>query len=315
MNATERVDDVPNANLAVQELAVGASVELTPRQLSETDVLTRLLPRGATVYVPFPPKAERGQTIEACSRVLEAGMQPVAHLPARSLEGPRQLAAWLADLADVGVDSLLLVAGDGAPRGPFADTLGVLDSGLLGEFGFRRLGVAAYPEGHHAIADDALERALWHKAQYAAETGSEMWIVTQFVFSPEPALAWLRRLRDAGPRLPVRIGMTGPAKVSTLLSYAARCGVGVSASALARRPSIARLLRGWSPNAVVRGLARERTRDPKTPVAGIHLFTFGGLTVAAEWLRRRRMVGGQEPADGRYGELLQFPAVRGSEPA
>ena len=309
MNAAGRAEGVPNADSVVQELAVGASVEVTPRQLPATDALARLLPRGATVYVPFPPKARRGQTVEACSRLLEAGMQPVAHLPARSLEGPRELAAWLTNLADVGVDSLMLVAGDGAPKGPFPDTLGVLDSGLLGEFGFRRLGVTAYPEGHPAIAADALERALWYKAEYAAETGTEMWIVTQFVFSPEPALAWLRKLRDVGPRLPVRIGMPGPAKASTLLAYAARCGVGVSAKALSRRPAVARMLGGWSPNAVVRGLARERVQDPTTPVAGIHLFTFGGLTAAAEWLRRRRMVGGQEPEAGRYGELLQFPTA------
>ena len=304
MKAARRAEDVPNAGSVVQELAVGASVEVTPRQLQATPVLARLLPRGATVYVPFPPKARRSQTIEACGRLLEAGMQPVAHLPARSLEGARELAAWLTELADVGVDSLMLVAGDRTPQGPFSDTLDVLDSGLLGEFGFRRLGITAYPEGHPAIADDALERALRYKAEYAAETGTEMWIVTQFVFSPEPALAWLRKLRRAGPRLPVRIGMPAPARASTLLAYAARCGVGVSAKALSRRQAAARMLGGWSPNAVVRGLARHRIRDPSTPLAGIHLFTFGGLTAAAEWLRRRRTLEGQEPEDGRYGELL-----------
>lgn len=309
MNAAGRAEGVPNADSVMQELAVGASVEVMPRQLPATDALARLLPRGATVYVPFPPKARRGQTIEACARLLQAGMQPVAHLPARSLEGPRELASWLTGLADAGVDSLMLVAGDGTPKGPFPDTLGVLDSGLLAEFGFRRLGVTAYPEGHPTIAGDALERALWYKAEYAAETGTEMWVVTQFVFSPEPALAWLRKLRDVGPRLPVRIGMPGPAKASTLLAYAARCGVGVSAKALSRRPAVARMLGGWSPNAVVRGLARERAGDAKTPLAGIHLFAFGGLTAAAEWLRRQRRVGGQEPEGGRYGELLQFPTT------
>ena len=313
MNAAGRAEGVSNADSVMQELAVGASVEVTPRQLPAADALARLLPRGATVYIPFPPKARRGQTIEACARLLEAGMQPVAHLPARSLEGARELAAWLRGLADVGVDSLMLVAGDGTPKGPFPDTLGVLDSGLLGEFGFRRLGITAYPEGHPAIADDALERALWYKAEYAAETGTEMWIVTQFVFSPEPALAWLGRLRDVGPRLPVRVGMPGPAKASTLVAYAARCGVGVSAKALSRRPAVARMLGGWSPNAVVRGLARERARDPKTPLAGIHLYTFGGLTATAEWLRRRRRIGGQEPEGGRYGELLQFPTADSPE--
>ena len=298
---------------AMRDLAVGASVEAMPRQLPAGEALGRLLPRGATVYVPFPPKARRSATVAACKRLREAGMQPVPHVPARGLTDERQLAAWLDDLAGAGVDSLMLVAGDGVPKGPYTDTLDALGSGLLAEFGFRRLGITAYPEGHPAITDDALRRALDQKADYAAATGTEMWIVTQFVFSPEPALDLLRKMRDRGPRLPVRIGMPGPTKARTLLAYAARCGVGTSAKALSARPAIARMLGGWSPNAVARALARERGRDSNTPLAGIHLFAFGGLTATAEWLRRQRMVDGREPADGRYGELLPFPSQgRGS---
>ena len=306
MNAERRES---NAADMLRHLAIGASVEAMPRQLPATDALRRLLPRGATVYVPFPPNTRRDETVAACVRLLEAGMQPVAHLPARGLAGAQELAAWLSDLADAGVDSLMLVAGDGVPKGPYADTLDVLASGLLHEFGFQRLGITAYPDGHPTIADAALERALAEKAEYAATHGAEMWIVTQFVFSPEPALRLLRKMRDHGPMLPVRIGMPGPVKASTLLAYAARCGVGVSAKALARKPRVARMLGGWSPNALARGLARERVEDRATPLAGIHLFAFGGLTAAAEWLRRRRVVAGQEPTGGRYGELLPFPEL------
>lgn len=293
---------------AMRDLAVGASVEAMPRQLPAGDALRRLLPRGAAVYVPFPPKACRSATVAACKRLREAGMQPVPHVPARGLTDERQLSAWLGDLADAGVDSLMLVAGDGVPKGPYADTLDMLGSGLLAEFGFRRLGITAYPEGHPSIADDVLRRALDRKAEYAAATGTEVWIVTQFVFSPEPALDLLRKMRDQGPRLPVRIGMPGPTKARTLLAYAARCGVGTSAKALSARPAIARMLGGWSPNAVARAMAQERARDSNTLLAGIHLFAFGGLAAAAEWLRRQRTVDGREPADGRYGELLPFPS-------
>ena len=310
MSALPHIEVAPSGAAAtLRDLAVGASVEAMPRQLPSGGGLGRVLPRGATVYVPFPPKARRSATVAACKQLVEARMQPVPHLPARCLADARQLARWLGDLAEAGVDSLMLVAGDGVPKGPYADTLDVLDSGLLTDFGFRRLGITAYPEGHPAIADDALGRALHRKAEYAAATNTEMWIVTQFVFSPEPALDLLRRMRDEGPGLPVRIGMPGPTKAHTLLAYAARCGVGTSAKALSARPAIARMLGGWSPNAVARALARERFEHPSTPLAGIHLFAFGGLAAAAEWLRRRRMVDGREPAGGRYGELLPFPGL------
>lgn len=314
MSAMPHIDNLASGEArTLRDLAVGASVEAMPRQLPPGDALGRLLPCGATIYVPFPAKASRRATVAACKRLLEAGMQPVPHVPARGLKGERQLAAWLGDLANAGVDSLMLVAGDGAPKGPYADTLDVLGSGLLAEFGFRRFGIAAYPEGHPSIADEPLRRALDQKAEYAAATGTEMWIVTQFVFSPEPALNLLRKMQRRGPLLPVRIGMPGPAKARMLLAYAARCGVGTSAKALSARPAIARMLGGWSPNAVARAMAQERAQDSNTPLAGIHLFAFGGLTATAEWLRRQRTVGGREPADGRYGELLPFPSQgRGS---
>jgi methylenetetrahydrofolate reductase (NADPH) len=226
-------------------------------------------------------------------------MEPVPHLPARSVRSAGELDDWLAAAVETGVDALMLVAGDLAtPAGPYPDTPALLDSGLLAEHGLRRLGVTSYPEGHPLIAPADLDDALRRKMEYARATGSELWIVTQFVFSPTPALAWLARTRDAGCTLPVRIGMPGPVALSTLIGYAVRSGVVASARALKRKPGIARLAGRWSPTPIALALARHLAGREDTAAVDIHLFTFGGLADAAQWLSSLRTAAVCRPQTG-----------------
>ena len=270
---------------ALHELVLGASVEVLAGRMPPSEVLAGHLPRGTAVYVPFPPKGRWEDTIAACGRVLAARMTPVPHLPARSVRSREELGEWLSALVETGVDSLMLVAGDRtAPAGPYPDTPALLDSGLLAEHGLRRLGVTSYPEGHSFIGPADLDEALRRKTAYARATGSQLWLVTQFVFSPAPALAWLKRTREAGCTLPVRIGVPGPVALRTLIGYAIRCGVVASARALGRKPGIARLAGRWSPTPIAMALARHLAVREDAPPLDIHLLTFGGLADAADWL-------------------------------
>ena len=274
---------------ALRDLALGASVEILPGRLPSPEVLAGHLPRSASVYVPYPPRGRWPDTIAACEQVLEAGMKPVPHLPARSVRSAGELDDWLAAAVETGVDSLMLVAGDRAtPTGPYPDTPALLDSGLVAEHGLRRLGVTSYPEGHPLIGQADLDEALRRKKEYAGATGSKLWIVTQFVFSPSPALSWLARMRDGGCTLPVRIGMPGPVALGALIGYAVRSGVVASARALKRKPGIARLAGRWSPTPIALALARYLADRENTPAVDIHLFTFGGFGDAAEWLSNLR---------------------------
>ena len=277
---------------ALRDLALGASVEILAPQLPPPEVLAGHLPRGSAVYVPFPPKGRWPDTLAACERVLAADMKPVPHLPARSVRSPDELGDWLSALVETGVDSLMLVAGDrGVPAGPYPDTPALLDSGLLAEHGLRRLGVTSYPEGHPLVGPAELDEALRRKTEYARATGAELWLVTQFVFSPAPALAWLARTRKAGCTLPVRIGVPGPVALRTLIEYAVRCGVAASARALKRRPGVARLAGRWSPTPIARALARHLSAREDALSVDMHVFTFGGVADAAAWLSGLRADG------------------------
>ena len=269
-----------------RDLVRHASLELSPRQLVSTGPLTDYLSRGTRVYIPSIPGARWRDTVAACHRLAAEGMLPVPHLPARLMKSAEQLDDRLDKLSEAGVDELLLVAGDHKrAAGPYHDTLDLLESGKLVEHGFRRLGVTAYPEGHPLAARADLETALSRKIAYANATDTDMWIVTQFTFASAHAIAWLAAMRDRGCPLPIYVGLPGPARLRTLLAYAARCGVRASARALTRQPSVIRLLKSWSPDDLLQGLAQYRVESPGATLAGIHLFTFGGLPRTSRWLR------------------------------
>ena len=268
----------------VRELARTASVEVLPGQLATVDA-SACLPSGTAVYVPYPSGAPWQDTVAACHHLRAAGMCPVPHLTARSVRDPADLRARLAQLAEAGVDRLLLVAGDGDRAGRYRDTLDVLESGLLVEYGFDRLGVAAHPEGHPLVEPADLERALARKVEYAAAQGASMWIVTQFGFAPAATAAWLLALGAAGFPLRVRVGMAGPARLSTLLGFAAKCGVRTTARLVARRPGTVRLFGRYAPDEFVEGMARHVVETPDSPLSGIHLFGFGGIRDTSRWLR------------------------------
>ena len=81
------------------------------------------------------------------------------------------------------------------------------------------------------------------------------------------------------------VGLAGPATPATLTKFALRCGIGNSMRALrAQIGRFGRLLTDTGPDDVVRGL-RCAPAAATAPIAGFHLFPFGGLRKAGDWLR------------------------------
>ena len=278
-----------------RKLAAGASIELAPKQLA-TAPLERLRP-GTEVYVPHPPNAAWRDSVAACRHLAATRLTPVPHLTARGIESIQDLDERLAQLTDAGVYKLLLIAGDRArPAGPFRDTLAMLDSGRLTAHGIVRLSCAVHPERHAHANAEALRAALNHKIEYARQTHSELTLVTQFAFTPQPILAWLAAFKgpDDVP-LQVRVGLPGPAKLATLIRFAARCGIGASAKVLTHHPDVVRLLGPWSPDGLMDALVEHLAQAPASALADIHLFPFGGLASSCDWLRRQRALDGDAP--------------------
>jgi methylenetetrahydrofolate reductase (NADPH) len=214
-----------------------------------------------------------------------AGFIPVPHVAARRLASFTQASDFLRRArAEAGVGSLLVVAGDPErPAGPFRDSLDLLASGVIERHGIAHVLFAGYPAGHPRIGSGALERALADKLALARERGLDARLVTQFGFEPAPIRRWLTGLPARGIVCPVHIGMAGPASVATLAKFAVRCGIGPSLRALARRhAAFARVLSEAAPDALIAAVFAEPFAGP--PIAGLHLFAFGGVPRTALWM-------------------------------
>ena len=88
-----------------------------------------------------------------------------------------------------------------------------------------------------------------------------------------------------GIRLPVIVGLAGPATPATLMKFALRCGIGNSMRAVRSQIGrFGRLLTDAGPDEVMRGL-QSAPEAATAPIAGFHLFPFGGLRKSGDWLR------------------------------
>jgi methylenetetrahydrofolate reductase (NADPH) len=266
-------------------LLAGASIELSPRDPFAGERLRGLFAPGTTVFVTHPADATHHDIAAACARLRGAGFIPVPHLAARRFSGFTQASDLLQRVCEeAAVASILVTAGDAdRPAGPFCDSLDLLASGLVERHGIGHVLFAAYPEGHPGIGAGALERALRHKLALARAHGLDATLLTQFGFEPAPIRQWLAGLPARGVLCPVRIGVAGPASIARIAQFAVHCGLVAMLPALAcRHAALPRILTEVAPDALLRALFAEPLAG--APVAGLHIFTFGGVRRTAEWL-------------------------------
>ncbi|WP_062461734.1 methylenetetrahydrofolate reductase [Demequina soli] len=266
------------------------SVEITARDTATLVAHAGDLPAGTRVSVTHLGTEGAAERREAAAAAARAALVPVPHVAARRLASPSELASTLEGLRRHDAHGRLFVVGGDprTPTGPYASALDVIASGALATAGVREVGIGAYPEGHPAIADDALWAALDAKVAAIADQGLAGSLTTQFSFDVDAVLTWVERIRERGIELPVRVGVPGPAGVRRLIAFARRCGVGTSAG-IARKYgfSLASLAGTAGPDAFVEDLGARLT--PEHGEVRLHLYTFGTLDATIAWAAAARM--------------------------
>jgi methylenetetrahydrofolate reductase (NADPH) len=281
--------DTATLNAAQRQRVVAligdCSLELSPRDELAGDALRKLVAPGTTVFVNHPPSVTHHDIVAACTRLHRAGFDPVPHVAARRLASFTQASDFLLRAAgEAGVERILLIGGDNSPVGPFRASLDLLATGVLERHGIRHVAFGGYPEGHPAIDAHALDAALQAKVALARQCGLGVSLVTQFGFEADPILTWIAAQRALGIDCPVHVGVAGPATVATLAKFAIRCGIGASLRALARgHTAFARIMAETGPDRQIDELVAGETAG--TPIAGLHVFTFGGVRRTAAWIR------------------------------
>ena len=272
----------------LSELLAAGSLEISPRELHRTGQVAALLPSNTCVYIPSLPGLPLSRTLDALAALRAAGLDPVPHVSARRILDRQEFAKFLKEAVNRhGVHRVLLIGGDEPrPKGPYADSLQILEEGLLADCGVREIGVGGYPEGHPRIPASVLDTSLVRKLELARGQHLGVYVVTQFCFSPQRVVEYCAGLARSHPELPVYVGVAGPTDPVALARYAQRCGVSVSLRALRNLGrGIAKLVTHTDPREHVVAIARyARSREPSN-VVGVHLYSFGGAERTAAWMR------------------------------
>lgn len=271
---------------AALKLIDGFSLEMTGKDIPGLHEARHAIPAGTKINVTFLGNEDLEMRVAAAKAVKEMGFLPVPHISARRLSSQAQLEEFLARLQDVGAtDHVFSVGGDPAqPEGPYPDSLSVIRTGLLQQYGVREVSIAGYPEGHPDISKDVLVKHLDDKASALKEQGLDAVILTQFAFDTDPVISWIDQVRQAGIDSQIRIGTPGPAGIKRLIGFARRFGVGANAMIVKKYGfSLTNLMGTAGPDTFVNDLSELLARNPSSGDVKLHFYTFGGLLATSEW--------------------------------
>ena len=276
----------PNWDKPRAGITDGFSLEMTAKDEASLRDAAPLIPPETPVAITYLPGEELAARVAATIAVRELGFEPMPHFSARRITSPADFEGYLRAVVErAGVRRCFIVAGDPpAPQGPYFDTMALIETGAFERAGIQAIGVGGHPEGHPNMTPDQCWQVLETKVRAIEARGMAPLVVTQFGFDPDAFLGWLRELRARGIDCPVRIGVPGPAGIKRLLAFAARCGVGASASVMKKYGmSIGNLLGTAGPDKLVdafaAGLGEEHGR------VRLHFYPFGGMVKTVEWIR------------------------------
>ncbi len=267
----------------------GYSIEVMPHTSAKVENFSEILPAGTRVYVAHIAGTPIEDMVATARRIRAEGYDVMPHFPARIIQDKATLADWIARYqgeADV-KQGLILAGGVDTPVGDFDSSIQLLETGLFDTAGFKRLHVAGHPEGNRDIdasGSKNVDAALGWKQAFANRTDAEMALATQFCFEAAPVIKWVDRLADMGIDLPVHIGISGPAKLQTLIKFAMACGVGPSVRVLQKRAKdVTKLLLPFEPTQVLTDLADHKAQNPDFNIAQVHFFPLGGIKTNTNW--------------------------------
>jgi methylenetetrahydrofolate reductase (NADPH) len=261
-------------------------MEMTGKDVAKVEAAESVIPPGTRINVTFLENEDLAMRTAAAAAVKRLGFTPVPHISSRRIKSQEMLEEYLEALRDVGAsENVLVIGGDPTvAMGPYTESLAVIESGLLQQYGVRHISMGGHPSGDPNIPADVLIPALQKKAAALAKADIPGTIITQVDFDVDRVLAWIGEVREAGVELPIRVGVPGPASVKLLLGFASRLGLSTSTTIAKKYGlSVTNLLGKAGPDRFIRDL--QAGLDPaRHGEVRLHFYTFGGFKTTAEWI-------------------------------
>ena len=273
---------------ALSSAAANWSIEVTPAGATKVESFSDILEPKTSVNVTFLPGSDPKDTYYVSKRLHEEGMIPIPHIAARSVKDKKHLEKMLSTLAKEASVKEVLVIGGGVekPIGEFESSMQILKTGILQANGITKIGVAGHPEGSPDISDDAIRQALYEKNELAVKEKLDMYIETQFCFEADLVLAWEKKVREDGNKLPIRIGIPGPATIKTLFKFAQISGIGPSMKFISKQArNVAKLMTVQSPHLLLAELVIGMELDKDCLIEHFHYYPFGGFVRTAKYAK------------------------------
>jgi methylenetetrahydrofolate reductase (NADPH) len=267
------------SGLSIHNLLKSARFEVIPMKGVVEEAM--LLPARSVVTVTASPRKGLDATLTLSEELAGRGFHVVPHITARQVRDKPHLREIVDRMSAGGFEDVFVIGGDIVePLGTY-DSSGTLISDMVEmDKRPRRIGIAAYPEGHPLIKQEALMQALKTKQPMVN------YMVTQICFDPQVIGKWLADLRANGITLPVYIGIPGILRRTKLLEISLKVGVGDSTRFLKNHfGMLARLLQRdiYNPDNLIKKI-KESAGD--RAIAGFHIYTFNQCLSTRQWRQR-----------------------------
>ncbi|WP_319455894.1 MULTISPECIES: methylenetetrahydrofolate reductase [unclassified Mycobacterium] len=276
----------------IRTLVASAALEVIPMRSAEEKL--QQVPTGTTITVTCSSKFGLDATLALAATAAARGHRVIPHLAARQIVDEAELGRIVETLVSTGIEDLFVIGGDAPdPAGEFASSAELLEALARSGHTIRSVGVGCYPEGHPQIADDVLVADLLRKQELAAT-----YMVSQLCFHAGSLVDWVQRIRAAGVRLPLSLGLAAPLKTRKLVELSLRIGVGSSIKFLThQRGFVGNLLVGntYRPEHLLDEIGDDLTSDD-LGIKGLHLFSFNQVAATIAW---QREVDGSAPIELR----------------
>ena len=258
------------------------TIELNPKVRHKINSIP--LEKKNNVYITYLPDASENDILETIEFVSKNNLTPITHLPARTMKNLDHIRQFLSQVRErTDSKKILVIGGGGNQLGQITSSLEILNSGLLEENDFNKIGIAGHPEGSPDISQETIDNFLNDKFELTKTKGLNLELVTQFFFDAAPFINWCEELTKKKITIPVRVGFPGPASFKTLLNFGLMSGVGNSINFLKKNSSkVSDLLTKTSNDEMLISLAEFANKN--SPLKSFHCFPFGGFEKTCLWL-------------------------------
>ncbi|MDO8390057.1 MAG: methylenetetrahydrofolate reductase [Actinomycetota bacterium] len=269
----------------LHRLIADARYEVIPMKNVEPQI--EHIPIGSSVSVTCSPAKGQQATLNLTARLIDLGFMTVPHISARLCADDVEVKRLAEFCRTHGVHEVFLIAGDPPePVGKYDGAVAFLRDFLGHDHGLRRIGVAAYPDGHALIPPHVVHEALHTKQTLLKEAGVPGFASTQMCFDLGQWRSWVATERAAGFDLPLHLGVPGVIDRTKLFTMGMRLGIGNSMRFVKKNGGVlGRLFKpgGYDPNKLILPLGRQAD---ELGIEGLHLFTFNNVQATAEWQQR-----------------------------